>query len=581
MKNKKTESKNKKKILFQFGVRILLLIAISVAVLGSMLFVYEFLLFHSVQFNMVEKVFDEFDEHIENHPHIESVMNFWKDHPEEIAGGLSESEEEDADRVSDTLSEIDDIDFQSLTYTEQKILACSDYTELSQVFKNYVKVFGYKELLCMDITEDNFGMIYFWEKKDEKNNDTALGMKADYQKLNLAELGKIQSGKSETYATIQNLDDGTKVYIVYEGVEINGQPKCVNICVYDWTESDMFFRRALKLSFRGLLIVMAVIMAISVAYLYFSTLRPILKIQKYVHSYMDSMNTEKFLTGMDTVRRGNEIGMLSVDLSDMIRKIEEYHAEILQNTKEKAKTEYELSIASKMQAAMLPQKLPEVKGYSVAASMNPAAYVGGDFYDSFMTDERHLVLVIADVTGKGVHAALLAASVQTSLRCNARPDSKPSELLTRLNKEILEKNLDRMFVTVWIGILDTTTGIMTTSNAGHEYPMLNTEGLFEKYRDKHGLPAGARLKTVYTDCEIQLTKGSSLFVYTDGVTEAVNKDGERFGTDRLIAVLNENPDKLPDEILSNLKHSVSDCFAEGTEQFDDITMLCIRCLNTI
>ena len=577
----KTESKNKKKILFQFGVRILLLLAISVVIMVPIVFICEFLLFHSAQFTMVEKAFTEFDEHIENHPHIESVMNFWKDHPEEIAGGLSESEAQNANHISDMFSEIDDSRFHSLTYSEQKILACSDYMELSQIFKNYVKVFGYKELLCMDITEENFGMIYFYEKKDEKNNDTALGMKADYQNLNLAELGKIQSGKNETYATIKNLDDGTKVYIVYEGVEINGQPKCVNICVYDWTESDMFFKRALKLSFRGLLVLMAFIMAVSVAYLYFSTLRPILKIQKYVHSYMDSMNTEKFLTGMDTVRRGNEIGTLSGDLSDMIKKIEEYHAEILQNTKEKAKTEYELSIASKMQAAMLPQKLPEAEGYSVAASMNPAAYVGGDFYDSFMTDESHLVLVIADVTGKGVYAALLAASVQTSLRCNARPDSRPSELLTRLNKEILEKNLDKMFVTVWIGILDTKTGILTTSNAGHEYPMLNADGVYEKYKDKHGLPAGARLKSVYTDCEIHLTKGSSLFVYTDGVTEAVIKDGERFGTDRLTAVLNENPDMLPDEILSIVKHSVSDYFAEGTEQFDDITMMCIRCLNTV
>ena len=581
MKNMKTESKNKKKILFQFGVRILLLLVISVVIMVSIVFICEFLLFHSAQFTMVEKAFAEFDEHIENYPHIESVMEFWKDHPEEISGGLSESEEDDADRVSDTLSEIDDSGFQSLTYTEQRILACSDYTELSQVFKNYVKVFGYKELLCMDITEENFGMIYFWEKKEKENKNPVLGMQADLENFNMYELEEIQSGKSEIYATIQNLDDGTKVYIVYEGVEINGQPKCVNICVYDWTESDMFFKRALKLSFRGLLVLMAFIMAVSVAYLYFSTLRPILKIQKYVHSYMDSMNTEKFLTGMDTVRRGNEIGTLSGNLSDMIKKIEEYHAEILQNTKEKAKTEYELNIASKMQASMLPQKLPEVKGYSIAASMNPAAYVGGDFYDSFMTDENHLVLVIADVTGKGVYAALLAASVQTSLRCNARPDSRPSELLARLNKEILEKNLDKMFVTVWIGILDTTTGIMTTSNAGHEYPLLNTDGLYEKYKDKHGLPAGARLKSVYTDCEIHLTKGSSLFVYTDGVTEAVNKDGERFGTDRLIAVLNENPDKLPDEILSNLKHSVSDCFAEGTEQFDDITMMCIRCLNTV
>ena len=580
MTNKKAKGKNKKKILLQFGVRILLLLIFSVIAMAVLVFFNELITFYGVQINLIESVFDEFDEQIEDHPHIESVMKFWKEHPEEVSEELKVTGQESTDRIVTDFSQIDDDRFNSLTYTEQKILACSDYRELSQIFKNYVNVFGYKELMCIDISEENFGMICLSEKRDEADNDPVLGMKADFNKISMASLKKIQSGRKESDASIKNLDDGSKVYILYEDVKINGQPKYVNVCIYDWTESGAFLKKVLMESFRVLLVVTVIIVAVAIIYLFTSTLHPLLKIQKNVRSYMNSMDTEKFLAGIDTVRPRNEIGILSADLSDMIRKIEEYHAQILQNAKERAKTEYELNIAAQVQTAMLPQKLPEVEGYSIAASMSPAAYVAGDFYDAFMTDETHLVLVIADVAGKGVHAALLAASAQTSLRCNARPDSRPSELLARLNREINEKNLNKMFVTVWIGIIDTTTGIMMTSNAGHKYPMLNTDGFFEKFKDEHGLPAGAMSGTVYTDQEIDLAKGSSLFVYTDGVTEAADKDGECFGMDRLKDVLNEKPDMLPDEILRSVENAVLDGFANGTEQSDDITMICIRHLNT-
>lgn len=536
-------------------------------------------MFHGVQMNLVENVFDKFDEQIENYPYIESVMDFWKDHPEEILESLDEREQNKEDKIVVNYPPMDDAGFRSLPYSEQKELACWSYKRLSQIFTTFVDIFGYKELFCIDITEDNFGMIYFYEKRGVENNTAVLGMKTDYKYLSMDSLKAIQSGKKESDAIIKRLDDGTKDYILYEEIEINGKTKCVNVCIYDWTMSEEYLHNALKDSFKRILVVIAVIMAIAIIYLYKSTFYPLLKIQKNVHSYLNSMDKEKFLKAMDTVRPRNEIGMLSVDLSNMIRKIEEYHAEILRSTEERAKTEYELNIASQVQTAMLPQKLPQPEGYSIAASMNPVSYVAGDFFDAFMTDENHLVLVIADVSGKGLYAALLAASAQTTLRCIARPESRPSELLTRLNNEIIKKNLDKMFVTVWIGIIDTRTGIMMTSNAGHEYPMLNTGGSFEKYKDKHGLPAGAMKKTVYTDHEIDLSKGASVFVYTDGVTEAMNKSGERFGMDRLKGALNENPDMMPDEILKNVKHSVTDSFSNGAEQFDDITMMCVRCLN--
>ena len=133
-----------------------------------------------------------------------------------------------------------------------------------------------------------------------------------------------------------------------------------------------------------------------------------------------------------------------------------------------------------------------------------------------------------------------------------------------------------MFVTVWLGILDLRTGTLTASNAGHEYPALKMPGQsFELYKDRHGLVIGAMPDVTYREYEIQLQKGSKLFVYTDGVAEATNAANELFGTERMIQALNKNPDAAPEQVLRNVTEGIN-AFVAGAEQFDDITMLCLQ-----
>ncbi|MBQ1898962.1 MAG: PP2C family protein-serine/threonine phosphatase, partial [Ruminococcus sp.] len=187
-----------------------------------------------------------------------------------------------------------------------------------------------------------------------------------------------------------------------------------------------------------------------------------------------------------------------------------------------AATETELNMATEIQTGSLPTVFPDRPEFDIHASMDPAKEVGGDFYDFFMIDEDHLALVIADVSGKGIPAALFMMSSKIYIGDHATMGGSPAEILERVNKLVCANNDAHMFVTVWLGILEISTGKLTTASAGHEYPIINVNGKYELLKDKHGLAIGAMKFAKYTDTEIQLKAGDSIFVYTDGVAEATD-----------------------------------------------------------
>jgi sigma-B regulation protein RsbU (phosphoserine phosphatase) len=208
--------------------------------------------------------------------------------------------------------------------------------------------------------------------------------------------------------------------------------------------------------------------------------------------------------------------------------------------------------------------------------MDPAKEVGGDFYDYFLIDEDHLCMVIADVSGKGVPAALFMMASKIILQSVAMLGHTPAEVLRRTNEAVCSNNEAEMFVTVWLGILELSTGKLTAANAGHEFPAIRQPGgAFELYKDKHGFVIGGMDNVRYKEYEIQLHPGSKLFVYTDGVAEATNTEEEMYGTERMLEALNIDPEAAPQEILRNVRASV-DSFVKDAEQFDDLTMLCVE-----
>jgi sigma-B regulation protein RsbU (phosphoserine phosphatase) len=236
-------------------------------------------------------------------------------------------------------------------------------------------------------------------------------------------------------------------------------------------------------------------------------------------------------------------------------------------------------MATEIQSSMLPNSFPPYpnrKDFDLYASMDPAKEVGGDFYDFFMMDDDHLVLVIADVSDKGVPAALFMMSAKNIINYRARMGGTPAEILTSVNAQLSEDNAARMFVTVWLGILELSTGRLTCTNAGHEYPFIrHPDGPFERLDDKHGIIMGIMRKVTYQEYEIALKPGSKVFVYTDGLPEASNAKEEQFGMDRIAEALNAAPDGAPRELLDNVQRAV-DGFVDGAKQFDDLTMLCLE-----
>ena len=243
---------------------------------------------------------------------------------------------------------------------------------------------------------------------------------------------------------------------------------------------------------------------------------------------------------------------------------------------EKERIGAELELAYRIQASALPKEFPERKEFGVYASMTPAKMVGGDFYDFFMIDDRHLGLVIADVSGKGVPAALFMMVSSVLIRHTAAGQYSPAKILQSVNHQICARNPEEMFVTVWLGILDIATGKLTAANAGHEYPMIKGAGKsFEMLKDRHGLVIGAMDGVRYKDYEIVLEPGAKLFVYTDGVSEAADRNLNQFGTDRILETLRSGEEGSPREILEAVNKAVRE-YAGDTPQFDDLTMMCVE-----
>lgn len=279
-----------------------------------------------------------------------------------------------------------------------------------------------------------------------------------------------------------------------------------------------------------------------------------------------------------SIKTGDEIEELWETMVDMEDDVSQAMKQIRDATKKQERLATELDLAKGIQAAALPTDFKEISAkdeFELYASMAPAKEVGGDFYDFFMIDEDHLGLVIADVSGKGIPAALFMMISKSLIKTRAMEGGRPSEILKFVNDSLCADNINDMFVTVWLGILTISTGEMIASSAGHEYPFITgADGRFEVFKDPHGLVIGVMEGSNYKDYDFRLEKGHKLFVYTDGVAEATNENDELFGLERIEESLNRCRDHSPEELIKYMKSEV-DTFAGAMEQFDDITMLCL------
>ena len=325
----------------------------------------------------------------------------------------------------------------------------------------------------------------------------------------------------------------------------------------------------------GLIVFLTVAMTVGAVILGKRIVRPLNTITRKIAD-LSEVNLE--FTMEDEYRTGDEIEVLAESFATLSHRTVEYVGEVRRVTAEKERIGTELHMANQIQESMLPSifpAFPERSEFDIYATMDPAREVGGDFYDFFLIDQDHLCMVIADVSGKGVPAALFMMISKIIIQSCAMLGRGAGDILTRTNEALCSNNRMEMFVTVWLGILEISTGKLTAANAGHEYPAMLRNGKFELLKDKHGLVIGGMAGIEYKEYELMLKPGDKLFLYTDGVAEATMADNTLFGTGRMLDALNINPDGQPEELLKNVRKAVDE-FVGESEQFDDLTMMCFE-----
>lgn len=299
----------------------------------------------------------------------------------------------------------------------------------------------------------------------------------------------------------------------------------------------------------------------------------------FIQNNTEELAADAAVVNVPDIRTHDEVQQLSEAFRRMEEDVISYLRHFREATAEKERIGAELNVATQIQADMLPRifpAFPDRKEFDIYATMTPAKEVGGDFYDFFLVDEDHLALVIADVSGKGVPAALFMVIAKTLLKNAAQTGLSPAAVLEKVNDQLCENNEAEMFVTVWLGIYEISTGHLTAANAGHEYPALcRGSGEFELLHDRHGFVLAGMEGSRFREYELTLEPGDALFVYTDGVAEATDSSNTLYGTDRMLSALNKAPHASPQSLLHMVETDIGR-FVGDAPQFDDITMLTLR-----
>ena len=320
-----------------------------------------------------------------------------------------------------------------------------------------------------------------------------------------------------------------------------------------------------------------VIIAIYSYYLSRYLIKPIKEVTAETLRFASKKDTKIETHKLRASIRRDELGVLANGVTTMETDILAYIDSLTKVNAEKSKVQAELNIAAAIQKGMMPtETFPDIKEFEIYAAMKPARAVGGDFYDYYFIDPNHLAIVVADVSGKGIPAALFMMITQMLIRqiLEDNPKLKPSEVLSKLDSKLTRKNSTEQFVTVWLGILDVRTGSIVASNAGHEYPVISqgVDNSFIVFKDRHNPPCATIEGIQRSDYTIELRKGDSILLYTDGVPEATNSDNKLFGMDNLVACLNKKKLSTAEDHVKTVFEAV-DTFRGTAEQFDDITLV--------
>ena len=408
------------------------------------------------------------------------------------------------------------------------------------------------------------------------------------------EIGYQQDTTNEEYAAIYKgiYEEGLACGTVYRTTKLNGAPPHITtlvpvkntqgevvsvMCIQRAMSELRDGRRPYLISIAVSTVMLAVLVSLSSAY-YINQefVRPLRRVLDETTRFARENQKGETLGAVSTI---NEIASLGHAVDAMETEMLEYIENLTSFTAEKERIGAELSIAGTIQENAVPNTFPafpERNEFEIFATMTTAKEVGGDFYNFFLVDDDHLAIVMADVSGKGIPAALFMMVTNILISDRTRMGGTPAEILTFVNDSICEHNRADMFVTVWLGILEISTGKMIAANAGHDDPAIcRKDGYFETLTNKHDLVIGAMKEVQYRNFEVQLHKGDKLFLYTDGLPEATDGNNRMLTLEGMLRLLNQHKDKAPQAILDGVNQGVN-AFVGDAPQFDDLTMLCLE-----
>lgn len=460
--------------------------------------------------------------------------------------------------------------------TKEKIEALRENMGANDVF---LFVLDTNELMSYSGTKENWNPIcYIFDSYTVPEYSYALGDIGSFNPDYIEELNTIAvtGNRSDSYF-FSNGDYGYNTAAIEPILDENGKTFAMAAVEIPMVTLQTALRQYLIYAVLVTVVIIVLFILIYVVYLYYFVVRPIDLIAKGTDDFVKNNNhmPEQLLR----IKTHDEIQTLTQSFLKMEKDIMEYTRNLTAITAEKERVNTELSVATRIQANMLPSifpAFPDRKEIDIYATMNPAKEVGGDFYDFFMVDERHLAIVMADVSGKGVPAALFMVIGKTLIKDHTQPGKDLGEVFTEVNELLCESNSEGLFITAFEGVLDLVSGVFRFVNAGHEIPYIcKKDGRFEPYKIRAGFVLAGMEGMRYKCGEMQLDVGDKIFQYTDGVTEATNANNELYGMDRLTDILGENSALSPTELLPKVKEDI-DRFVGEAPQFDDITMLCLE-----
>ncbi len=597
-RHKKKGSAKKRKVSLLISVGLLLTVVfLSSVLLNSAEFRY---LYYVVQTGKAnddgKRIVDYVRDELYSYEALPWLMTYWKEHSNSMdipIGGLKDpnwkkSHDDFMDAFVKNIS-IDEV--QAFSEDEQKEFAEVCYMRCASFFDRVKQDFDVNNINCSMYNGDGTSFAFF-KSVDESSAKGRYSLGESWP-FDI----KLHSVASKIYDTgedqgnlefVTSTTDDQKYAFVYSTIKVEGQVVgviCETIPISDLLEQISFGVDVLrKANLQFFIIVFIILLSL----VYFMLIRPLVQIQKGVRGYKSDKDSGAIGKRLKRLaKKQNEIGILAEDVTEMAVEMDRYVEEIKSVTAEKERIGAELDMAASIQSGSLPHRFPafpERNEFDIYAIMDPAKEVGGDFYDFFLTDDDHLALVVADVSGKGIPAALFMMVSKTVIRSLANTQKSPKDILYAANSILCQNNEEFMFVTLWLGILEISTGELVFADAGHEKPALYHDKKWQLLEKKSmGMALGMAdpqelleldEKYQYTDTIIKLDPGDMIMQYTDGVTEASDSDNNQFGEEGLLSALSVITDTTPEKLLLHVQEEIDD-FVKKSPQFDDITMLAL------